>query len=194
MKHFFQKSLALMLVLTAALSLIGCSDDDDDEVQPNVYFAYYEFSDDMLELYNVTINIVDENLDELGEEQALDPENPYKVNGKSHSKSFLIRCDATGKKGVTFICNVKSRIKYETLANSHRTYSLMYGYSFHKMFNDETEDEAKSTTIFSCKRNTITITGEDLAKAPELSSENPNGLTKYEAIMEEIEKASYMYF
>ncbi|MBO4664671.1 MAG: hypothetical protein J5663_09710 [Bacteroidaceae bacterium] len=193
MNVFLQRSIALLSIIVMTLTLTSCSNDDDDRPQ-NVYYAYYEFSDDIFELYNISIRIIDENLDELEGGQTINPDKPYKVDENNHRKSFLIKCDGKGRRGVTFICKVKSAISHEELKNSDKTYNIMYGYSYRKHLKGETEEEATTNVMKSCRRKTKTISSEELAAEPEIISKDTNALIKYEAIINEIENALYKLF
>lgn len=192
MKVLISKILTMFAIIASAISLTGCGEDETEMTQ-KVYYAYYEFSYDLLNLYNININVVDGEFNSLYKINA-NKDTPYKDNTKTNSKAFFIKCNGSGKDLVIFQTSAKSSKSYDDLEKSDSTYNIMYGYSFHILQDSETEEQAKNALIYSCYRNTLKVTGEKLAAAPKLTESDPVGLTIYEKIIHEIEEATYKLY
>lgn len=182
MKVLLSKILAMFIIVASLFSLVNCGE-EEDEIK-KVYYGYYEFSDDLLDLYDIHVNIIDYDEFNIVKQISINKETPYKINEKSNSKSYLIRYDGTGKGSIYYQTIVKSKIdSYSELENSDKTYNIMYGYSFHKQLDSETDSEAVSATYYACFRETYTLTAKELSDAPKDS----DGATKFDEILKSIE-------
>ena len=188
MKVFF-KVLTLVCIAVASFTFTSC--EKEEEVPKQVYYAYFEFSNDMLELFDVNISFVNDDFDTL-DSMHINEATPYKVNEKLGIRSYLLKCDATGKRLASFQCSAKIMEKGKALESDGRVYDLVFSYFIHKKLDDETENEAIETTIFSRKTFTYkNITGEELAAIPEGSL---YGTRKIEKIKSELEESSSYVF
>ncbi len=189
MKVFLFKVLTLVCIVAASFTATSCEKEEEEPRQ--VYYAYYEFSDDMLELFDVNISFINDDFDTL-DSLHINEATPYKVNEKLGIKSYLLKCDATGKRLASFQCTTKIMEKGKALETDGRVYDLMFSYSIHKMLNDETEEEAIGTTIYSRKVFTYkNITGEELAA---MTDDSSFGIRKIEKIKSELEESSNNVF
>ncbi|GEM_PF-4942587 len=65
MKKFFYFALAALMSFAATMSLTSCGDDEKDDIQPSNEFksaevvVSYEFSEDVLQIFDLTINVTD---------------------------------------------------------------------------------------------------------------------------------------
>ena len=180
MRLFHLRHLTLIWAIIASIAFTS-SCNNDYGPDRNVYYAYYTFSDDMLDLFDITVSIIDADFNTLVE-QNFNTATPYEYDTENMNKSFLIKCNAKDRYNVLLLCSMKAKSTYDELLVSGRLYELRYGHYIHRMQNNETDEEATQMVKSSCKIKSMEISSDVLS-----TYDRKYGMTKRGKIMEELE-------
>ena len=188
MEMLFRRIFTMFLAVFMVASFVSCGDDETPKrTGPDLCYAYFEFSDDMLEIYDVSLSVTNIEFDKLCEFKIND-ETPFKVTPQG-TKCYLLKCKTGGTRPVLMNTIVKKTKDYSFFdANPNRKFNLITGYSFYEPSEMETEDDIKDALYYSCHRNTKVYTGEEFAAA------NTSGPTLYADFGTEFAQSSYVAF
>lgn len=171
-------------------SFTSCEDKDSHKTKSKIYYAYFEFSDDILEIYNITIDAHNYDLDKIMSYN-INSSTPFKRDEQLKTNSYFIKCDTGGKPHIMLSTLMKKTKEYSFFMeekNIERRFNMHTGFAFHEGVENETENDVIDALYNSCTRNVVSYSGAML------SAENPAGPPLYEYFSNEFIRATERYF
>ncbi len=170
------------------LSVTSCNDWKKPLPNTEMCYAYFEFSDDVLEIYDITISVRDIELDKLMDYN-FNTEKPYRRDEQNKRNAYFIKCDTQSKRPILFTTRIKKTKDYKFFdENKDRRFEMYTGYSFHEQEFGESIEDAMDALFYSCTRNLASYSGAMM------SAPNPAGPPLYEYFANEFIKATEKNF